>query len=82
MQDIFNCRSLAREEGEDYLRSVSITESEGERAVEGPPLKEVDVTKPLKLCEVKIGTKEHPKLAKIGDYWDENTVGKVAKLLT
>ena len=81
MQDIVNCHSLEREEGEDDPQSVSIPESEGERVVEGPPLKEVDVTKPLKLCEVNIRTKEHPKLAKIGDYWDENTVGKVAELL-
>ena len=26
--------------------------------------------------------KEHPKLANIGDYWDENIVGKVVELLT
>ena len=26
--------------------------------------------------------KEHPNLAKIGGYWDEDTVGKVAELLT
>ena len=82
MKDIVNCRSLAREEVEDDLRSVSIPKSEGERIVEGPPLKEVDVTKPLKMREVNIGMKEHPKLAKIWDYWDENTVGKVAELLT
>lgn len=82
MQDIFNCCNLEREEGEDDLRFFSILESEGERAIEGPPLKEVDVTKPLKLREVNIGMKENPNLAKIGDYWDENTVGKVAKLLT
>lgn len=82
MQDIVNCCSLASEEGEDNLRSVFILELEGERAVEGPPLREVDITKPLKLCEVNIGTKEQSKLAKIGDYWDENSVGKVAELLT
>ena len=42
----------------------------------------MDVTKPLKLWEVNIGTIEQPKLAKIGDYWDDDIVGKVAKLLT
>ena len=26
--------------------------------------------------------KEQPKLAKIGDYWDDDIVGKVAELLT
>ena len=82
MQDIVNYRSLASEEGEDDPRSISIPELEGECVVEGHPLREVDVTKPLKLSEVNIGRKEHPKLAKIGDYWDENTVGKVAELFT
>ena len=42
----------------------------------------IDVTKALKLREVNIGTEEQPKLARIGDYWDDDTVGKVAKLLT
>ena len=82
MQDIVNYRNLVREEGEDDLRSVSILESEGERVVAGPPLQEVEVTKPLKLREVNIGTEENPKLANIGDYWDEDIVGKVVELLT
>ena len=42
----------------------------------------MDVTKPLKLWEVNIGMEEKPKLAKIGDYWDDETIGKVAELLT
>lgn len=36
----------------------------------------------MKLWEVNIGTTEQPKLAKIWDYWDDDTVRKVAKLLT
>jgi len=35
------------------------------------------VEKPLKLKKVKIGTKEHPKFANIGDYWDDQTVRKI-----
>ena len=42
----------------------------------------MDVMKPLKLREVNIGTEEQPKLAKIGDYWDDEIVGKVVELLT
>ena len=41
----------------------------------------VDVTKPLKLKEFNIGTEEQPKLEKIGDYWDDDIVGKVTELL-
>ena len=47
-----------------------------------PPLQIVDVTQPLKLREVNIGMEEQPKLAKIGDYLDDDTVEKVAELLT
>ena len=82
MQDIINCHSLVTEDGEDDSRSVAILESEGEHAVEGPPLREVDITKPLKLHEVNNGTKEYPKMAKIGDYWDEEIVSKVVEFLT
>ena len=42
----------------------------------------MDVTKPLKLKQVNIGIKEQPKLAKIRDYWDDDTMGKIAELLT
>ena len=54
----------------------------GERAVAAPSLQTVDITKHLKLREVNIGMAEQPKLAKIGDYWDDDTVSKVAELLT
>ena len=81
MQDIVNCRNITIEEGDENLRNVSIPESEGERAVARPPLQTMDVTKPLKLREVNIGTTKQPKLANIGDYWDDETVRKVAELL-
>ena len=82
MQDIFNCRNLSIEDNEDDPRNVHIPEYEVERAVSGPSLGMVDVTKPLKLKEVNIGIEEQPKLDKIGDYWDDDTIGKVAELLT
>ena len=60
----------------------AIPESEGEHIVAGPPLQTVDVTKPLKLWEVNIGMEDQPKIAKIGDYGDEDTMWKFAELLT
>jgi len=33
------------------------------------------------MVKVNIGTEEAPKLASIGDYWDEKTVCKVTELL-
>lgn len=82
MHDISNCHNITIEYQYEYPRNISILESKGEHAIVRPPLQTVDVTKPLKLREVNIGTVEQPKLAKIGDYWDDDTVSKVAELLT
>ena len=82
MQDIVNCCNLSIKECDEDPRNVSIPDSEGERAIAGPPLQTIDVIKTMKLWEVNIGIEEQPKLAKIGDYWDDDTVGKVAELLT
>ena len=66
--------------GED-IRNINIPESEGGRTVAGPLLGMVDVTKPMKLKEFNIGIEEQPKLDKIGDYWDDDIVGKIVELL-
>ena len=81
MQDIVNCHNLSMEECDKDPRNVSIPESEGKRAIYRPPLQTVDVTKPLKLREFNIGMEEQPKLAKIGDYWDDDTIGRFVELL-
>ena len=36
---------------------------------------------PLNIEKLSIGSKKEPKLATIGDYWDEETVSKVTELL-
>ena len=82
MQDIVNCRNFLIEDNEDDPRNFNIPKSEGECVVAGPSLGMVDVTKPIKLKEVNIGIEEQPKLAKIGDYWDDDTLGKIMELLT
>ena len=64
------------------IRAMSLSQNQRASTVTRPPLQNVDVTKPLKLWEVNIGMTEKPKLAKIGDYWDHDIVGKVAELLT
>ena len=82
MQYIANCCNVTITEEEDNSCNVSILEFEGNRTIKGPSLHTVDVTKPLKLREVNIGTADQPKLAKIGDYWDNDTISKVEELLT
>ena len=36
---------------------------------------------PLKIKKVNIGSTENPKFVNIGDYWDNETVGKIMDLL-
>jgi hypothetical protein len=38
-------------------------------------------TNPMKLCKVNIGSTKHPKIASIGDYWDEQTMTEIQALL-
>ena len=35
----------------------------------------------MKIKKVNIGTEETPKIASIGNYWDDKTIGQVANLL-
>jgi hypothetical protein len=39
--------------------------------VEGPPLESEVISAPIKVKKVNIGIIEQPKMASIGDYWDE-----------
>lgn len=47
----------------------------------GPEIEMVDITNPLNTIKVNIGSKDEPKFATIGDYWDEETINKVTYLL-
>jgi hypothetical protein len=49
--------------------------------VEGPPIESKFISVPIKVKKVNIGTVEHPKMASIGDYWDEQTMESITKLL-
>ena len=81
MQDIVECHKITIEDCEADPRNVSIIQSAGECTVAGPPLHTVDVTKPLTPRSTKMDPEEQLKLAKIGKYWDDGTVGNFAELL-
>ena len=63
------------------MRSIQILELEGEREVEGPKIYSKYYTAPLKIKKVNIGTTENPKMANIGDYWDNQTIERITKLV-
>jgi hypothetical protein len=66
---------------EDDPHNFHITKLEGEREVEGPPLESEVFVVLIKVKKVNIGTTENPKMASIGDYWDEQTIESITELL-
>ena len=49
--------------------------------MKGPPLESEVIVGPIKVKKVNIGTVDNPKMAIIGDYWDEKTMESITKLL-
>lgn len=75
------CYKLAEEKLEDMeLCEFHIPETEGERAFVGLEISH-SFSEPLKTIKVNIDTKEVPKFASIGYYWDEKIVCKITELL-
>jgi hypothetical protein len=52
-----------------------------EHTIEGLELASIPYTQPIKMKKVNIGTTENPKFVQIGDYWNDETIEKVAELL-
>jgi hypothetical protein len=53
----------------------------GQRDIEGPRVELPFIGQPIKRKKVNIGTEQAPKLANVGDYWDDSTIDKITKLL-
>jgi hypothetical protein len=49
--------------------------------VEGPSLESDIFVAPIKVKKVNFGTTDNPKMASIGDYWDEQIVETITELL-
>lgn len=72
---------MTAEEDDEDMRNINIPEEEGHYKVEGLQIENPEITAPLKTRQVNIGIEAEPKFAKIGDYWDDTMVDKVAELL-
>jgi hypothetical protein len=82
VKELLSCYQVHEEAlDEDDTRDIHIGEFEGEREVEGPPLESKVISMPIKIKKVNIGTAEQPKMASIGDYWDEQTLESITELL-
>jgi hypothetical protein len=67
----------------EELRNLAIKETEGNREIQNTMPNQTDSSynHPLKLQRLNIGTKEQPKIALVGDYWDEQTSQEIQSLL-
>ena len=45
--------------------------------MEVPSLESEAFFAPIKVNKINIGTEENPKMASIGDYWDEQTLERI-----
>jgi hypothetical protein len=79
---LLECYNVTKEEHEEEdPGNVQIPETEGARAVEWLELAYAAYTQPIKIKKVNIGILENPKFVQICDYWNDETVEKVAELL-
>ena len=60
---------------------INIPKLKGIRTLEGVAMITDQFLKPLKIKKVNIGSVENPNFANIGDYWNEETMGKITDLL-
>jgi hypothetical protein len=66
---------------DDDPRKVKITETEGQRYVEGLGVELPFIGQSIKIKKVNIGIEKTPKLANVGDYLDAATIDKITELL-
>ena len=69
------------DDGLEDLRHLYFEEKEGEWNVNEELATEGVHLWPLKTKKLNIGTEEKPKLATVGDYWDEETTKEIFSLL-
>jgi hypothetical protein len=82
-KELLSCYRMQEEEAsdEDDLCDIQIEDEKGKREVEGPPIESKVISASIRVKKVDIGIAEHPKMASIGDYWDEQTVESITELL-
>ena len=81
IQHWIECYNMMREPDDDDPLDVNILEYEGTHVVEGFGIFSDQFLNPLKVKKVNIGSPENPKFVSIGDYYDNETVGKITDLL-
>ena len=73
--------NVTSELDDDDPCEINILESECTHVVEGSGVSIDKFLNPLKKNKVNIGSPKNPKFSNIGDYWDDDIVGKITDLL-
>ena len=75
------CYDETREPDDDDPLYVNIPYYEGMCAVEGLDISSDQFFNPLKVMKINIGSPKNPKFMNIGDYWEDEIIGKFTDLL-
>ena len=75
------CYNVTWKPDDDDHHNRNIPDFEGTRIVEGSGVSSEKFLNPLKIKKVNISSPKNPKFANIGDYWDDETIGKIIELL-
>jgi len=82
VKELMSCYHVQEEAPDkDDSRDIHIEEVEDEIDVKGQPIESEVISTQIKVNKVNIETAEHPKMANIGDYWDDPTVESITELL-
>ena len=81
IQQELECYNITREQEINDPRDLHIPQSKGNYDMGGHEIEYSNFLKPpLKTRKVNIGLEENRKNGNIGDYWDDEIVGKITKL--
>ena len=75
------CYNVMRDLDQGYALNINIPESKGMCVVEGPRISGNQFVSPFNIKKVNIGSTKNPNFANIGDYWDDEIVGKITDSL-
>jgi hypothetical protein len=76
LHQLQGCYNINVDEDDDP-RNVNISETKGQRDIEGSGIELPFLGKPIKINKVNIGREQAPKLSNGGDYWDDDTIKKI-----
>jgi hypothetical protein len=82
VKELLSCYHVQEEApDEDDPHDIEIKEAKGEREEVGPTIELEFIATLIKINKVNIGTVDNPKMANIRDYWDEQMIESIIKLL-